>query len=80
MLNEEKIIGYFTKNYKKIGDDCAYLSQTKQLISTDTLVENTHFDLKYFTPKNIAIFLGVKYFKSKCVFSTRVSVEINCFV
>ena len=54
MLNEEKIIGYFTKNYKKIGDDCAYLSQTNQLISTDTLVENTHFDLKYFTPKNIA--------------------------
>ena len=54
MSNEEKIIKYFTKNYNKIGDDCAYLSQTKQLISSDTLVENIHFDLKYFTPKNIA--------------------------
>ena len=54
MSNEEKIINYFIKNYKKIGDDCAYLSQTKQLISSDTLVENIHFDLKYFTPKNIA--------------------------
>ena len=54
MSNEEKIINYFIKNYNKIGDDCAYLSQTKQLISSDTLVENKHFDLKYFTPKNIA--------------------------
>ncbi len=54
MSNEEKIINYFIKNYKNIGDDCAYLSQTKQLISSDTLVENIHFDLKYFTPKNIA--------------------------
>ena len=54
MSNEEKIIKYFTKNYNKIGDDCAYISQTKQLISSDTLVENKHFDLNYFTPKNIA--------------------------
>ena len=51
MSYEQKIINYFEKNYKKIGDDCAYINSTKQLISSDTLVENKHFDLKYFTLK-----------------------------
>ena len=46
MSYEQKIINYFEKNYKKIGDDCAYINTTKQLISSDTLVENKHFDLK----------------------------------
>ena len=54
MSYEQKIINYFEKNYKKIGDDCAYINTTKQLISSDTLVENKHFDLKHFTPQNIA--------------------------
>ncbi len=54
MSYEQKIINYFEKNYKKIGDDCAYINKTKQLISSDTLVENKHFDLKHFTPQNIA--------------------------
>ena len=54
MSYEQKIINYFEKNYKKIGDDCAYINSTKQLISSDTLVENKHFDLKHFTPRNIA--------------------------
>ena len=54
MSYEQKIINYFEKNYKKIGDDCAYINSTKQLISSDTLVENKHFDLKHFTPQNIA--------------------------
>ncbi len=54
MSYEQKIINYLEKNYKKIGDDCAYINTTKQLISSDTLVENKHFDLKHFTPQNIA--------------------------
>ena len=54
MSYEQKIINYFSKKYKKIGDDCAYINTTKQLISSDTLVENKHFDLKHFTPQNIA--------------------------
>lgn len=54
MSNEEKIIGYFTKKYRKIGDDCAYLDKSKQLISSDTLIEGKHFDLKNFSSKNIA--------------------------
>ncbi len=54
MSYEQKIINYFEKNYKKIGDDCAYINTTKQLISSDTLVENKHFDLKHFTPQDIA--------------------------
>ena len=54
MSYEQKIINYFSKKYKEIGDDCAYLNKTKQLISTDTLVENKHFDLNNFSPVNIA--------------------------
>ena len=44
MSYEQTIINYFSKKYKKIGDDCAYINTTKQLISSDTLVENKHFD------------------------------------
>ena len=51
---EEKIIKNFSFNNKFIGDDCAYLKDTKQLISTDSITENTHFDLKKFTAMQIA--------------------------
>ena len=51
---EDDVIGIFAKNNHLIGDDCAYLKKTKQLIATDTIVENTHFNLKYFSPKQIA--------------------------
>ena len=37
-----------------IHDDCAYLSESHQLISTDTLVENVHFDLNHFDASDIA--------------------------
>ena len=37
-----------------IHDDCAYLSKSRQLISTDNLVENVHFDLKHFDASDIA--------------------------
>ncbi len=57
---ESKIIHYLSQKHLKIGDDCAYLSDTKQLITTDSLLEGVHFDLKYFTDRQIAhrIFLS----------------------
>jgi len=51
---ENDVIRIFSKNNELIGDDCAYLKKTEQLIATDTIVENTHFNLKYFSPKQIA--------------------------
>ena len=51
---EDDVISIFAKNNHLIGDDCAYLKKTEQLIATDTIVENTHFNLKYFSPKQIA--------------------------
>lgn len=51
---ESNIIDYLSKSHHKIGDDCAYLNDTKQLISTDSLIEGVHFDLKNFTPRQIA--------------------------
>ena len=51
---EDKIIKIFSSQNKYIGDDCAYIEETKQLITTDTIVENTHFDLKNFTETQIA--------------------------
>ena len=48
------IIKNFANHNKFIGDDCAYIKETKQLISTDNLIENTHFDLKKFSPNQIA--------------------------
>lgn len=57
---ESKIIHYLSQKHNKIGDDCAFLSDTKQLITTDSLLEGVHFDLKYFTDRQIAhrIFLS----------------------
>ena len=51
---ESYIIKTFSKQNDFIGDDCAYIKETKQLISTDNLIENTHFDLKSFTAYQIA--------------------------
>ena len=51
---ENKIIKTFSSENKYIGDDCAYISETKQLITTDIIVENTHFDLKNFSESQIA--------------------------
>ena len=51
---ENKIIKTFSSENKYIGDDCAYISETKQLITTDIIVENTHFDLKNFSETQIA--------------------------
>jgi len=51
---ENKIIKTFSSENKYIGDDCAYITETKQLITTDIIVENTHFDLKNFSETQIA--------------------------
>ena len=59
---EEKIIKNFSSNNKYIGDDCAYLEDTKQLISTDSIAEYTHFDIKKFTAMQIAHRLFVSNF------------------
>jgi len=42
---------------KNIGDDCAVVPHGKefQVITTDMLVENDHFSLTYFTPRQIGI-------------------------
>ena len=61
MFLEDKIIKKLNfsflklnKNLVGIGDDCAYLGNEDLLISTDTFIENTHFDLKKSNPKQVA--------------------------
>ena len=51
---EQSIIKLVSSNNSYIHDDCAYLSKSHQLISTDTLVENVHFNLKHFDASKIA--------------------------
>ena len=48
-----KIINDIIPN-KYRGDDCAYLDEYKLAISTDSLIEDVHFSLKYMTPYEIA--------------------------
>jgi len=57
-IKEFKLINLIknTLPNKYIGDDCAFIPQlSKQLISVDTFVEDVHFSLKYFSPKDLAI-------------------------
>ena len=51
---EQRILKLVSSNNSFIHDDCAYLSKSHQLISTDTLVENVHFNLKHFEASKIA--------------------------
>ena len=51
---EQRILKLVSSNNSYIHDDCAYLSKSHQLISTDTLVENVHFNLKFFDASKIA--------------------------
>ena len=51
---EQSILKLVSSNNSYIHDDCAYLSKSHQLISTDTLVENVHFNLKHFDASKIA--------------------------
>ena len=39
-----------TLNSKYIGDDCANLTDLGIVVTQDSLVEDVHFSLKYFTP------------------------------
>jgi thiamine-monophosphate kinase len=60
MLNEEHIISKLQKAFPSkngIGDDAAIINISANesiLISKDLLVENIHFRLKYYTPKELA--------------------------
>lgn len=49
-----KIINETISNNSYLGDDCAYLKEFNLLISHDTLVENVHFDMTYFTPYELS--------------------------
>ena len=51
---EYEILKKVSLNNSFIHDDCAYLDNSQQLISTDTLVENIHFDLRLFNASQIA--------------------------
>ena len=51
---EHRILKQISSKNSFIHDDCAYLSKSQQLISTDTLVENVHFNLKSFDASEIA--------------------------
>ncbi len=51
---EQRILKLVSSKNTYIHDDCAYLSKSHQLITTDTLVENVHFDLSYFDAPEIA--------------------------
>lgn len=37
-----------------LGDDCAYLKEFNLLVSHDTLIEDVHFDMAYFTPYELS--------------------------
>jgi len=57
-IKEFKLINLIKNSIpnKYIGDDCAFIPQlSKQLISVDTFVEDVHFSLNYFSPKDLAI-------------------------
>ncbi|WP_457755774.1 thiamine-phosphate kinase [Thermodesulfatator indicus] len=59
-MTEEEILAFFRKKSKPvhrevicgIGDDCAVISRGSfwELLTTDTMVENVHFDFAYFDP------------------------------
>ena len=51
---EQRILKLVSSKNSYIHDDCAYLSKSQQLVSTDTLVENVHFDLNHFNASEIA--------------------------
>lgn len=48
-----KIINDTIKDNSYLGDDCAFLKEFKLVVSTDTLVEDVHFKMSYFTPCEI---------------------------
>lgn len=51
--NEGKAIEFLKKLSNKIGDDCAVLEKGI-IITTDAFIEDTHFELKYFSFSDVA--------------------------
>ena len=56
---EQRILKLVSSKNSYIHDDCAYLSKSQQLVSTDTMVENVHFDRNHFNASEIAHRLSV---------------------
>ncbi|MCC5816175.1 MAG: thiamine-phosphate kinase [Leptospira sp.] len=54
-MKEEEIIQLFYKSGQIPVDDCDYDEKHRQLISTDSLAEGTHFSLDWSSPEDIAI-------------------------
>lgn len=54
-----KIISETISDNSYIGDDCAYLKELNLLISQDTLIENVHFKMDYYTPYEIGKKAGI---------------------
>lgn len=61
-MNEEDFVDYLKKEFHfsegtGIGDDCSVTFSVDhfQLITTDMLIENVHYDLRYFTLREVAI-------------------------
>ena len=54
MLDELQIIDLFFEKSEVPVDDCAYLPETSQIITGDSMVENTHFRLDWHPPELLA--------------------------
>ena len=74
MYLEDRIIQKLHSSFSKldnnligIGDDCAYLNNENLLITTDTFIENVHFELIKSNPKQVAIkFFNANYSDLQC--------------
>lgn len=60
MLDELQIIDLFFEKSEVPVDDCAFLPETSQIITGDSMVENTHFRLDWHPPE----LLARKFFQS----------------
>ena len=47
LKNFLKIINSTLEDNSYLGDDCAYLAEENLCVSTDALVEDVHFSMKY---------------------------------
>ena len=53
-MNEDELISLFYKGHERPVDDCAYLAEHKLLITADSMVEHTHFQLNWTTAEQLA--------------------------
>ncbi|MBW7857388.1 MAG: thiamine-phosphate kinase [Leptonema sp. (in: Bacteria)] len=53
-MNEDDIISFLYQEGQRPVDDCAYLADHQLLITADSMVEHTHFQLEWTTPQQLA--------------------------